>query len=163
MPTNKATPRRANGRGHGIGRGLRVQRKSKPPVRYGRANNRYNGGLCFDKDSGRWRIMCRDGSQMYYYRGVMAAHIGRLLTSREIVHHINDDPSDDRIENLEIKTRRTHIDHHRADLQAARPPLLTHCKRGHPYDEANTYVWHGTRQCRACAALRAKGLHRVGA
>ena len=26
----------------------------------------------------------------------------------------------------------------------------THCKRGHPFDEANTYVRHGCRNCRAC-------------
>jgi len=26
----------------------------------------------------------------------------------------------------------------------------THCPHGHPYDEANTYVWNGMRYCRAC-------------
>jgi HNH endonuclease len=26
----------------------------------------------------------------------------------------------------------------------------THCKRGHPWDEANTYWWRGKRNCRAC-------------
>lgn len=26
----------------------------------------------------------------------------------------------------------------------------THCDRGHPYDEANTYLWRGVRHCRAC-------------
>ena len=30
----------------------------------------------------------------------------------------------------------------------------THCKNGHPYDEANTYWLRGARQCKACAALR---------
>ena len=28
--------------------------------------------------------------------------------------------------------------------------LKTHCLKGHPYDEANTYVTRGRRQCRAC-------------
>lgn len=26
----------------------------------------------------------------------------------------------------------------------------THCKRGHPFDEANTYHYRGRRRCRAC-------------
>lgn len=26
----------------------------------------------------------------------------------------------------------------------------THCPQGHPYDGANTYTWHGQRQCRVC-------------
>jgi hypothetical protein len=28
----------------------------------------------------------------------------------------------------------------------------THCSSGHPYDEANTYLWNGRRFCRACTA-----------
>lgn len=26
----------------------------------------------------------------------------------------------------------------------------THCPRGHPYDESNTYVWQGKRHCKIC-------------
>jgi hypothetical protein len=26
----------------------------------------------------------------------------------------------------------------------------THCDNGHPFDQANTYVWDGRRFCRAC-------------
>ncbi|MBP5913182.1 HNH endonuclease [Streptomyces sp. LBUM 1486] len=35
----------------------------------------------------------------------------------------------------------------------------THCKRGHAFDEENTYVWRNTRICRQCRknARRAKG------
>ena len=32
--------------------------------------------------------------------------------------------------------------------------IKTHCPQGHPYDEANTYIYHGARQCRACSAAR---------
>jgi hypothetical protein len=30
----------------------------------------------------------------------------------------------------------------------------THCKRGHPFDEENTYIQGGRRQCRACWRVR---------
>jgi hypothetical protein len=86
-------------------------------VRRGTDNNRYNGGLSFDKEARRWKIMCRDGTQLWYYRGLMAAHVGRLLRPDELVHHLNEDPSDDRIENLEIVTRAEHINMHRAQLK----------------------------------------------
>lgn len=35
----------------------------------------------------------------------------------------------------------------------------THCPKGHPYDETNTYEWRGKRACRCCrneAATRSK-------
>lgn len=32
----------------------------------------------------------------------------------------------------------------------------TECPDGHPYDEANTYVWRGGRRCRACQAAAAR-------
>jgi hypothetical protein len=35
----------------------------------------------------------------------------------------------------------------------------THCPKGHPYDEANTYHWKGHRQCRACKYLHTKRKH----
>jgi hypothetical protein len=92
---------------------------ANPPIRYGAANNHYNGGLCV-RDDGRCVIVCRDGTLLYYYRGLMAAHIGRLLRSDEIVHHRNGDTTDDRLENLEITTRAAHMNHHRADLEAGK-------------------------------------------
>jgi hypothetical protein len=30
----------------------------------------------------------------------------------------------------------------------------TACKHGHPFDEENTYAWHGYRFCRACQKQR---------
>lgn len=93
---------------------------SKPPVRYGAENNRFNGGLCFNQRLGRWVIHCRDGSLMYYYRGVMAAQVGRLLRPDELVHHRDEDTTNDDPANLEIVTRAEHMALHRAALDAAR-------------------------------------------
>jgi group I intron endonuclease len=39
----------------------------------------------------------------------------------------------------------------------------THCKRGHPFSEANTYVTpDGRRECRACARVRSSSFYHRG-
>lgn len=44
---------------------------------------------------------------------------------------------------------RTRAEHHAEHARAR-----THCAAGHPYDEANTYLYRGARYCRACDAAR---------
>ena len=48
----------------------------------------------------------------WVHREMMEKHLKRKLTRNEVVHHINEDPSDNRIENFEIKTRRKHTSDH---------------------------------------------------
>lgn len=40
-----------------------------------------------------------------------------------------------------------------AEIRAKRL-AITHCPHGHPYDVANTYIYKGRRNCRACGNLR---------
>lgn len=85
----------------------------------GENNPRFRGGLSQNSE-GRWLIICRDYSLVYFYRAVMEAHLKRHLQPDEIVHHRNGDPTDDRLENLELTTRSEHVEIHRAELEAAR-------------------------------------------
>ena len=105
-----------------------------------------NGGLS-SHGAGRTQICCRDGSKVFFYRAVMEAHLGRHLESHEIVHHINGDSSDDRLENLAVTTQQAHTSlHHRLDDA---------CRRGHPRTPENTYESPGgQRQCIPCRKLR---------
>lgn len=60
------------------------------------------------KKSGYWYIYKSEhpftDKQGYIaeHRLVMEAHIGRYLTKKEVVHHLNHEPTDNRIENLEL-------------------------------------------------------------
>lgn len=43
---------------------------------------------------------------------VMEAYLGRYLTDDEVVHHINQKRDDNRLENLQLMTKKQHSEHH---------------------------------------------------
>lgn len=54
------------------------------------------------------------------HRRVIEAAIGRRLRSDEIVHHVNGDKFDNRLENLKVMTRAEHVAEHKEDMQRGR-------------------------------------------
>lgn len=78
--------------------------------------NKGNSKPYLDVNIGYYKISV-NGTDMKYHRYVVEKHIGRILTEDEIVHHINHNKLDNRIENLQVMTRSEHMKlHHREKI-----------------------------------------------
>ena len=68
-----------------------------------------------DKRGYRWIYVIENGKRRAKreHRHVMELHLNRVLSPEELVHHINGEKSDNRIENLSLETWAEHtIEHH---------------------------------------------------
>lgn len=63
-------------------------------------------------NKGSYRTISIDGIEVQEHRYIMEQHINRSLKKDKVVHHINGNPSDNRIENLEIMSRSEHTSLH---------------------------------------------------
>jgi len=97
----------------------------KDNPRIGRGENHYNwkGGINLNRQGYVLEYVRKDnpfyfmatntggkrfGGYILQHRLVMAKHLGRCLDAKEIVHHINGDKTDNRIENLHLMIRKLH-------------------------------------------------------
>lgn len=60
-------------------------------------------------------LKLKDGTTIDEHRHVMQQHLGRKLLFDEVVHHLNNDSRDNRLENLELTTRSKHSKQHWRD------------------------------------------------
>lgn len=134
-----------NGKTSGWKKGHRFRGRNNPNWK-GRVSDDGQGYLMI------WRPdhpNARKGGWILEHRYVISQHLGRPLQTHEVVHHINGDKRDNRIDNLEITDASVHAKHHQP-----RRPRPTHCKRGHEFTPENTRIdSRGGQVCRTCKRL----------
>jgi len=93
----------------------------------------------------------RKGGKFLVHRLLYELVIGPIPDGKEL-DHLCRNRWCVRPDHQEPVTRQVHVS--RGQTIAARNAAVTHCPRGHPYDIFNTYMNHGSRQCRKCHNLR---------
>src|SRR3990167_4167173 len=79
-----------------------------------------------------YKCWVKNGVRIFEHREIMSKHLGRCLKPSEVVHHINHDALDNRLENLVVVNRSEHIKlHHKIRsylTSAGRTPRLSRSK-----------------------------------
>ncbi len=85
-------------------------KNKKRPSMFGDKHHNWKGGYWFSKNG--YKVIeneaQNEGKRIFEHRFIMEKYLGRKLESSEIIHHINGDKLDNRIDNLQIVDRKTH-------------------------------------------------------
>lgn len=98
----------------------------------------------------------KKGKTVYAHRLAYELLVGPIPNGLQI-DHLCRNRRCVRPDHLEPVTRKTNI--LRGESPSARAARVDRCPSGHPYDEANTILYRGSRYCRECK--RAKDRRRV--
>ncbi len=99
------------------------ERVSKPRSRWRQGHNPQTARIKLVKyDGRRFYVRDREGRKVYWYRVLMMGELRRELREGEIVHHLNGDRTDDRIENLRLYPSHSH--HMRDEYLAGNLPAM---------------------------------------
>lgn len=98
--------------------------------------------------SGYGTMSLRGDRPEYVHRVIWMAHHGPIAEGNQI-DHLCQSPLCCNIAHLESVTQ--------AENRRRQALMVTHCKRGHPFDASNTVVTtQNKRQCRICNRIRAR-------
>lgn len=125
------------------------------PDRTGCKPSNYKGRI---RRNGYWAIHLPEHpysnkqGYVFEHRLVVEKNIGRYLKPTEVVHHIDYDKTNNKVENLQLlSSNAQHKDIHRV--------CQKQCKRGHIYEKVGYYQYGTARNCKACIKYR-EGIRR---
>lgn len=86
------------------------------------------------------KIKFSDGTTMDEHRYIMEQSIGHKLRKNQVVHHVNGDIHDNRLDNLEVMTRRKHAQLHLTGrtLPEEQRAKMSAARQGKPHITART-------------------------
>lgn len=119
-------------------------------------------GPCYEwtrgKSNGYGRVGLSNGSRIYIHRYVWELANGKIPDGMEIDHRCRNRACCN-VDHLRIVTHKVNSTENVVGAIWQLRKAKTHCKRGHPFDEENTYATkNGGRHCRACARQRNRKL-----
>lgn len=95
---------------------IRLRRRQAPmrsQKRFGTDNHFYRGGGRKVTERGYVKIYVGSGRWRFEHRVVMERELGRALSPKENVHHLNGDKADNRPANLALMSHSSHSSHHK--------------------------------------------------